>query len=79
LKVSLSKVSYQSTVKGSHSTRRLSGRHTVKESEINDFQSTGILAKSVSGLENEPLLLENLKLKAGNPQAIGIHFSGDTK
>jgi len=50
----------------------------LKNLKINDFQSTGILAKSVSGLENEPLLLENLKLKAGNPQAIGIHFSGDT-
>ncbi|MCH9793495.1 MAG: protein kinase, partial [Planctomycetes bacterium] len=46
--------------------------------KINDFQSTGILAEGVTGFGNDPLRLENLKLKAGNPQGVGIHFSGET-
>ncbi|QDU09451.1 serine/threonine protein kinase [Gimesia aquarii] len=50
----------------------------LKNLKINDFQTTGILADGVSGLENEPLLLENLKIKAGNPQAVGVHFTGAT-
>ncbi len=49
----------------------------LKNLKINDFQTTGILGNSVSGLGNEPLRLENLNFKAGNPQAIGVHFSGD--
>lgn len=50
----------------------------LKNLKINDFQSTGILAKGVTGFGNEPLLLENLKIKAGNPQAVGAHFTGET-
>ncbi|QDT98262.1 serine/threonine protein kinase [Gimesia aquarii] len=49
----------------------------LKNLKINDFQTTGILATGVSGLRGEPLLLENLKIKAGNPQAVGVHFTGD--
>ncbi len=50
----------------------------LKNLKINDFQSTGILAEGVTGFGNEPFQLENLSLKAGNPQGIGIHFSGET-
>ena len=50
----------------------------LKNLKINDFQKTGIFATSVSGLSSEPFLLENLSLKAGNPQAVGLDFTGDT-
>ncbi|MCA9018088.1 MAG: hypothetical protein KDA77_22390, partial [Planctomycetaceae bacterium] len=50
----------------------------LKNLKINDFQTSGVQAVSVSGLESEPLLLENLNFKAGNPQAIGLDLSGAT-
>ena len=50
----------------------------LKNLKINDFQSTGILATSVTAFGNEPFLMENLKLKAGNSQATGIQFAGET-
>ncbi|QDV50254.1 serine/threonine protein kinase [Gimesia fumaroli] len=50
----------------------------LKNLKINDFQETGILARGISGLGNLPFLLENVRLKAGSPQAVGLDFTGDT-
>lgn len=51
---------------------------SLKNLKVNDFQQTGVLAKGVSGLEDEPFLLENVSLKAGSPNAIGLDFTGET-
>ncbi|MCA9007031.1 MAG: hypothetical protein KDA70_17275, partial [Planctomycetaceae bacterium] len=50
----------------------------LKNLKINDFQKSGVSATSVSGLSNEPFQMENLNLKAANPAAVGLDFTGDT-